>query len=110
CKDGRVCQIILAAEHRAGFDYPNYVKKRQLIRDEQGESWEVVVDVTEAYAGGDERPLRRDWTEVVLLGRDEAHDTVHQLIPGLKAKNWLMRLINTRFYRFAEAIVVRHAN
>jgi len=110
CKAGQVCQIILAAEQRPGFDFPIYVKKKQLIRDEQGESWEVVIDVTEAYAGRGERPLDQDWTEVLLLGRDEAHDTVHELIPRQKAKNWLMRLINTRFYRFAEGVVVRHAN
>jgi hypothetical protein len=110
CKGGRVCQIILAAEQRAGFDFPIYVKKRQLIRDEQGEDWVTVADVTDAYAGRDDRPLDRDWTEVVLVGRDETHDTVHELIPGQKAKNWLMRLINTRFWRFAEGVVVRHAN
>lgn len=110
CKNGRVCQIILAAEQRPGFDFPTYVKKRQLIRDEQGESWEVVIDVTDMFTGRDDRPLDKDWTEVLLLGRDEASETVHELIPGLKAKNWLMRLINTRFYRFAGGIVARHAN
>jgi hypothetical protein len=110
CKNGQVCQIMLAAEQRASSDFPNYVKKRQLIQDEQGESWEVVVDVTEVYAGRNDRPLGRDWTEVVLLGRDAAHDTVHELIPGLKAKNWLMRLITTRFCRFADGVVARHAN
>src|SRR6266496_1264208 len=31
CKDGRVCQIMLAAEQRPGLDFPTYVKKRQLI-------------------------------------------------------------------------------
>jgi hypothetical protein len=110
CKAGRVCQIILAAEQRPGLDFPLYVKKRQFIRDEEGESWEVVVDLTDAYTGRVDRHLDRDWTEVVLLGRDEGHDTVHELIPDLKAKNWLMRLINARFYRFAEGVVVRHAN
>jgi hypothetical protein len=62
------------------------------------------------YAAQDDRPLDRDWTEVVLLGRDGTTDTVHEAIPGLRAKNWLMRLINTRFYRFAEGIVVRRTN
>jgi hypothetical protein len=109
CKDGQVCQIILAAEQRPGLDFPHYVKQRQFIRDEQGDSWEVVVDVSDVYAGRGTRPLNRDWTEVVLLGRDEAADTVHELIPGQK-KNWLMRHINTRFYRFAKDVVVRHAN
>lgn len=54
--------------------------------------------------------LDRDWTEVVLLGRADESDTVHELVPGMKGKNWLMRHINTRFYRFAEGVVVRHAN
>jgi hypothetical protein len=110
CKQGRVCQIILAAEERAGFDFPHYVKRRQLIRDEQGESWEVVIDVTESFSQREDRPLNREWTEVVLLGRDDTTDTVHELLPGVRAKNWLMRLVNMRFYRFAEGIVVRHAN
>jgi hypothetical protein len=110
CKAGCVCQVILAAEQRSGIDYPVYVKKRQLARDDEGESWDVVIDVTERYAGRPDRPLDRDWTEVVLLGRDEAHNTISELIPGLKAKNWLMRLINTRFYRFAAGVAVRNAN
>src|SRR6516225_2572647 len=55
CKQGRVCQIVLAAEERAGFDFPHYVKRRQLIRDEQGESWEVVIDLTESYAQREDR-------------------------------------------------------
>lgn len=59
CRDGRVCQIILAAEQRPGFDFPVYVKKRQPIEDEQGESWEVVIDVTDAFTGRDDRPLAR---------------------------------------------------
>jgi hypothetical protein len=110
CKGGRVSQLVLAAEPHPGLDYPVYVKRRQPVRDEEGESWEVVVDVTAAYAGRPDRPLDRDWTEVVLLGRDARHDTVAELIPGLSAKNWLMRLINTRFFRFAPDVTIHAAN
>jgi hypothetical protein len=110
CTDRRVCQIVLAAEERLGFDHPLYVKERQRVRDEAGESWETVVDVTDRYENRSDRPLDRDWTEVVLLGREDKHDTVSELVPGLAAKSWLMRLINTRFYRFANGATVRCAN
>jgi hypothetical protein len=110
CKAGRVCQIVLAAEERPGMDFPVYVKRRQPVSDELGESWETVIDVTAAFVGREDRPLARDWTEVVLLGRHEAPDTIHELIPDMKVKNWLMRLINTRFYRFPPGVFVRHAN
>jgi hypothetical protein len=112
CKGGRVCQIILgvdAAESRKS-GHPVYAKIRQRVQDASGDSFETVIDVTESYAGRPERPLDRDWTEVVLLGGDDAHDTVAELIPGQTAKNWLLRGINTRFYRFPLGVVVRQAN
>jgi hypothetical protein len=110
CKAGHVSQIILGAEQRPGFDFPIYVKKRQQIQDEQGETWEVVVDVTDTYLNRPDRPLDQDWTEVILLGTEEHSNTVEELIPGVRAKNWLMPFINRRFYRFADGIFVRHAN
>jgi hypothetical protein len=66
--------------------------------------------VTDAYANRPRRTLDREWTEVILLGRDAAHNTVAELVPGLTAKNWLMRLINTRFYRLPAGVTVRSAN
>lgn len=93
CKAGRVSQIILAAEERPGADFPLYVKKRQSVP-----------------SGKSLRPLDRDWTEVVLLGRNALHDTVAELIPETRAKNWLLRQLNSRFYRFPAGIVIRAAN
>jgi len=109
CKAGIVCQIILAAEQRPGCDFPVYVKRRQYVRDDERDSWEVVIDVTAAFAERPDRPLDRDWTEVVLLGTGAEHDTVHELLAGL-GKNWLMKLINTRFFRLAEGVAIRNAN
>jgi hypothetical protein len=93
CKAGRVSQIILVAEHRPGADFPVYVKKRPTVP-----------------TGKCSRPLDRDWTEVVLLGRNALHDTVAELLPETRVKNWLMRHLNTRFYRFPAGIVIRAAN
>ncbi len=93
CTAGSVSQIILAAEQRPGADFPLYVKKRQTVP-----------------TGKSNRPLDRDWTEVVLLGRSALHDTVAELLPETRVKNWLMRRLNTRFYRFPAGIVIRAAN
>src|SRR5262249_41540444 len=110
CKNGRVSQIVLAAERRPNFDFPIHVKKRQFVQDAAGESWEVAIDVTTSYAARKDRPLDRDWTEVILLGRDGAHNTVNELSPDLKSKNWLMQLTNKRFYRFPHGVCVRSPN
>jgi hypothetical protein len=101
---------VLAAEQLSNLDHPIYVKQRQLVRESHGESWETVVDVTEKYHDRSDRPPNGDWTEVLLLGREHDQDTVSELIPGMTAKNWLMRLINTRFYRFTNELTVRRAN
>jgi hypothetical protein len=93
CKAGRVSQIMLAAEQKPGVDFPLYVKKRQDIDTRRSE-----------------RPRDREWTEVVLLGHNALQDTVADLLPEIRYKNWLMRLLNTRFFRFAEGIIVRAGN
>jgi hypothetical protein len=110
CHQGQVCQIVLCMETRSDLDYPVAVKKRYRIEDEQGESFEVVLDVTDEYQGRMDRPLNRDWTEVILLGSHPGQNTVESLIPGISGKNWLMRLIHTRFFRFPEGVVVKAAN
>ncbi|HYV34627.1 MAG TPA: hypothetical protein VE988_02920 [Gemmataceae bacterium] len=93
CKAGCVSQIILAADHQPDADFPIYVKKRQSIEARQSN-----------------RPHDRDWTEVVLLGHNALHDTVAELLREYRHKNWLMRLLNQRFFRFADGVVVRASN
>lgn len=109
CKAGRVSQIVLAGEQRPDCDFPVYVKKRQRVRDDQGDTWESVVDVTDDYSHSPDA-LLRDWTEVLLMGKNADHNTFVELIPTLKAVNWLIRLINCRFYRLPPGIVVSRAN
>jgi hypothetical protein len=109
CKAGRVCQIVLAMEDRPGLDYPVAVKKTHYV--EEDGSWETVLDVTEAYADRRDRPLDRDWTEVVLVGKNYRSDTVAPgLVQGATTANWLMRLLNTRFFRFPPGVAVSSAN
>jgi hypothetical protein len=92
CKAGKVSQVLLTAQQQEGADFPVYVKIPQ--------SSQVHAD----------RNLDQDWTEVILLGRDGSHNTVNNLLPEMTHKNWLMRLINTRFFRFSEGVLVRAAN
>src|SRR5262249_48186604 len=102
-----VCQITLVGEKEPGQDFPVYQKKREYISDEEGEIYQTVVDVTEAYVNRPDRPLTEDWTEVILLGRHAGHDTVwdrHEPLVSdrcVTGENWLIRLINTRFWRLA---------
>jgi len=111
CKAARVSQVILCMESRPGQDYPVAVKKRQLAVGEDGaESWETVLDVTDQYLGNSARPLDKDWTEVLLLGTSASHNTLLPgMVPGLTTKNWLIRCLNTRFYRFPPGVAVNGA-
>jgi hypothetical protein len=110
CQGGRVRQVVLFREHQPGRDYPVTVRLRQFIDDADGQSWEVVLDVTDAYQGRLDRPLDRDWTEVLLMGRDRAQNTVAELIPGRTSKTWLIRGLNTRFYRLPDGVKISQAN
>lgn len=110
CKDRRVCRIVLAAERQEGVDLPVYVRRRLRVVDEQGDTWETVFDVTENYRGRADRPLDRDWTEVLLLGKRADHDTVTGLLSESERTNWLIRQINQRFYCFPNSVVVGEAD
>ena len=110
CHGGEVNQIVLAAERRPGVSHPIYVKLRTLV-ERDGRSWhDAVTDVTHLYEGRKERPLDRDWTEVVLLGQQSNQDTVAGLLPGHGHTNWLVRETNQRFYRFPQGVVIRNAD
>lgn len=108
CKHGSVSEIILCSEHHQGCDFPVYVKKR---REVEG-SWETVIDVTEFYFDRSDRDLSKEWTEVVLMGSSPEQDTVESLYPhplSQNPRNWLMRAINTRFFRFPPGVMVGNA-
>lgn len=110
CKDGRVCQITLAAEHTAGAEHPTYVKMRFPVEVEGRIINEPVQDVTDAFRNRKDRPLSKDWTEVLLIGRTPDQNSVADLLQNATRKNWLIREINQRFYRFAPGVVVRNAD
>jgi len=110
CHAGKVCQIELAAEQPEGASHPIYVKRRLHISDEQGDSWEQVIDATDEYATRSDRPLSKDWTEVILLGKRPDQDTVTELLPDATRTNWLIRHINQRFFRFAPGVIVYDAD
>jgi hypothetical protein len=92
-------------------NHPVYVKRRFRVVSEEGESFhDFVVDVTDQYLHRDDRPLDREWTEVILIGKHMDQDTVADLLPDATRKNWLIRQINQRFYRFPQGVKVHNAD
>jgi hypothetical protein len=111
CKDGSVNQITLAAEYPSGADHPIYVKVQvNVAAPGEPQFLDTVEDVTDRYCGRKNRHLDKEWTEVVLIGRQADQDTVTDLLPDARGTNWLIRHINQRFYRFPDGIVIRNAD
>jgi hypothetical protein len=103
CKDGAVSEIWLQVQ-----DQPDGGKLLVKVpqQDIDGEL-EVVRDVTdEALDRG--RSLEYDWTEAILLGRNEEDDTCSGAFLGMDSALWLQQLINRRFYSLPEGIVIRN--
>lgn len=94
CKGGVVHQIVLMAEQVPGLTYPHYVKQRVLVERDGRTAYDHITDVTHLYEDHANRPLDRDWTEVVLVGRQKDQDTVANLLPEPGRRNWLIREIN----------------
>jgi hypothetical protein len=107
CKNGLVSEIRLQATPTDGRPYPTYVKYRFQV---DGGGYSSKLDVTESYATRIDRPINKDWTEVVLVGRSLEQDTVATLLGPNSRKNWLIREINQRFYRFPTGIAVKEAD
>jgi hypothetical protein len=62
-----------------------------------------------AYVSDDLKPevIKDHGTVVVLLGEGDEHNTMEAL-PGTPMKSrWILRYLNTRYFRFPEGIVVR---
>ena len=100
CKDGIVHQVII------GFDDNQEVYVRFPARLSDGNS-DTVYDVTEA-ARKEGHDTTFDWTEVVLFGESEDHDTVAEpLGKGKKSdRNYIPSTIFRRFARFGEGVEV----
>jgi hypothetical protein len=100
----RSCKAGTVKEDTIGFDpdADTYVRFAAELPDG---SFETVFDVTDAV----EHETAFDWTEVTLLGRDDAHDTVaFPLGPDKPVdRSYIPSVIFRRFARFAPGVEVR---
>ena len=101
CKDGVVHEVTI------GYDDGEKTYVRFPVRFEDG-SEHTVYDVTTA-AIADGQHLSFDWTEVVLMGQSEDHDTVAEPIGrGIKVdRSYVTSQIFVRFAEFKPGVEVR---
>jgi hypothetical protein len=100
CKAGRVSEVML------GYD----PQKKQYVRFEydlkNGVS-DTVIDVTSA-AIKEGKKVDFDWTEVMLLGNDEGHDTAARPFANeLTETTYVATALYRRFYRLPEGVKIR---
>jgi hypothetical protein len=101
CKDGEVNEVTI------GFDEDEETYVRFAVQLSDG-SLETIFDVTSAVkAAGQSTTF--DWTEVVLFGQSEDHDTVAEPIGQgvLVDRSFIATSIFRRFVRFAAGVDVR---
>ena len=72
-----------------------------LRRFPNGEFWQSVSNDIKP------EPIKDHGTMVVLLGEDEAQDTVRAPARAKMPRKWVLRYLNERFYRFPEKINVK---
>jgi hypothetical protein len=96
CKDGSVNEVVI------GFDADEQTYVRFPVELPDG-SFDTVYDVTQA-AIADGQDTSFDWTEVVLMGEHEAHDTVAEPLGKGKSqdRSFIPSAIFRRFARFAD--------
>lgn len=101
CKNGSVNEITIGYDAEAG----TYVRYPAQLPDG---SFDTVYDVTEA-ARAEGKPTDYDWTEVVLFGESDDHDTVAEpLGKGTPVdRSYIPSAIFRRFARFSEGVEVR---
>ena len=101
CKNGRVHEVTI------GYDEDEETYVRFAVELSDGTA-ETVIDVTEA-ARAEGKPLEHDWTEVVLFGESDDHDTVAEPLKKGKspARSFVPTAIFRRFASFSEGVEVR---
>ncbi|CTQ50727.1 hypothetical protein [Jannaschia donghaensis] len=101
CKDGVVNEVVI------GFDAEEQTYVRFPVELPDG-SFDTVYDVTQAVLD-EGRETAFDWTEVVLMGESEDHDTVAEPLGKGKPqdRSFIPSAIFRRFARFAEGAEVR---
>lgn len=101
CKNGVVNEVTIGFDEEAG----TYVRFPVQLPDG---SFETVYDVSEA-ARASGQDLSFDWTEVVLFGEDDGHDTVQEpLGRGVSVeRSYVASTIFRRFSRFSPHVEVK---
>ena len=101
CKNGVVNEVVI------GFDSEEQTYVRFPVKLPDG-SFDTVYDVTRAVLD-EGRETEFDWTEVVLMGESEDHDTVAEPLGREKTqdRSFIPSAIFRRFARFAEGVEVR---
>ena len=101
CKDGTVNEVVI------GFDADEQTYVRFSVELPDG-SFDTVYDVTQA-ATSDGQDTSFDWTEVVLMGEGEDHDTVAEPLGKGKSqdRSFIPSAIFRRFARFSDGVDVR---
>jgi len=101
CKDGTVNEVVI------GFDADEQTYVRFSVEMPDG-SFDTIYDVTQA-AISDGQDTSFDWTEVVLMGEGEDHDTVAEPLGKGKSqdRSFIPSAIFRRFARFSDGVDVR---
>lgn len=101
CKDGTVNEVVI------GFDADEQTYVRFSAEMPDG-SFDTIYDVTQA-AISDGQDTSFDWTEVVLMGEGEDHDTVAEPLGKGKSqdRSFIPSAIFRRFARFSDGVDVR---
>jgi hypothetical protein len=101
CKNGTVNEITIGYDADEG----TYVRFPAQLPDG---SYDTVYDVT-AAARAEEKPTDFDWTEVVLFGESDDHDTVAEPLGKGKPvdRSYIPSAIFRRFARFSDGVDVR---
>ncbi|WP_174867708.1 hypothetical protein [Ruegeria sp. HKCCD8929] len=101
CKDGVVNEVVI------GFDPEEQTYVRFPVELPDG-SFDTVYDVTQVVLD-EGRETAFDWTEVVLMGESEDHDTVAEPLGKGKTqdRSFIPSAIFRRFARFADGVEVR---
>jgi len=101
CKNGRVHEVTIGYEDELG----TYARFATELPDG---TVETVYDVTEAI-NSETTPIDSDWTEVVLFGESDDHDTVLEPIgKGIRVdRSFVATAIFRRFAKFSDNVEVR---
>ena len=101
CKDGSISEVTIGYDQEEG----TYVRFPVQLPDH---SYDTVYDVTEA-AMSEGKPTEFDWTEVVLYGESDDHDTVAEPLGKGKQvdRSYVPSAIFRRFAFFSDGVEVR---